>query len=137
MAEPIRGFWDLECWQKCRELRIWVAREVARALPREEKFRLCDQLLRAARSTTANIAEGFGRHHYIDNSKFCRNARGSCYEVLDHLITAHDEGLIHETLLRHGESLVEQAVCLLNGYIRYLQRAASRESPPDPPTDDG
>ncbi len=50
-----------------------------------------DQLLRAARSTTANIAEGYGRFHYLDNAKFCSNARGSCWEVLDHLIAGVDE----------------------------------------------
>ncbi|NBS53827.1 MAG: four helix bundle protein, partial [Spartobacteria bacterium] len=56
-------------------------------MPKEEKYRLGDQLTRASRSITANIAEGYGRFHYLDSSKFFSNARGSTYEVLDHLIT--------------------------------------------------
>lgn len=124
VEQSIRSFEDLDCWRACRRLRQYVARQVVPALPREEKYRLADQLLRAARSTTANIAEGYGRFHYLDNAKFCSNSRGSCWEVLDHLITAHDEGLLPECQVREGRRLVGDAVRLLNGYIRYLQRAA-------------
>ena len=93
-------------------------------LPRDEKYRLGDQLIRASRSTTANIAEGYGRNHYLDNAKFCRNAMGSCYEVLDHLICAHDEGWITDNFLLLGRSKVDSTGKLLNGYIKYLKRAA-------------
>ena len=80
-------------------------------------------MLRAARSTTANIAEGYGRFHYRDNAKFCSNARGSCSEVLDHLITARDEGLVTDEVLARGRVLVECALKLINGYMTYLKRA--------------
>lgn len=125
MSDLIRSFEDLECWKAARELRRFVHRDVIPTLPKEERFRLGDQLLRAARSVTANIAEGYGRFHYLDNSKFCSNARGSCAEVLDHLITAHDESLLSEELLRTGRANVEVTLKLLNGYIAYLKRAAS------------
>src|SRR5438477_3870993 len=100
-TEPavIRTFEDLECWKQCRMLRLFVARQIVPALPRNERYRLGDQLLRAARATTANIAEGYGRFHYLDNAKFCSNARGSCWEVLDNLITGNDESLIPADLL--------------------------------------
>jgi len=75
-------------------------------------------------STTANIAEGYGRFHFMDNAKFCSNSRGSCCEVLDHLITAHDEHLIPGELLTRGRHLVETATRLLNGYMGYLKRAS-------------
>jgi four helix bundle protein len=125
MSTPIRGFEDLECWKAARALRIFVAREVVAILPREEKYRLGGQMLEAARSITANIAEGYGRFHYLDNSKFCSNARGSCHEVLDHLIAAHDERLISDHLLNTGRVQVELALKLLNGYMAYLKRSAS------------
>jgi four helix bundle protein len=111
----IKGLEDLECWQACRRLRVFVAREAAKDLPADENFRLRNQLLRAARSTTANITEGYGRFHYVDNAKFCSNTRGSCYEVLNHLITANDEGLISDEQLSEGRQLVETAVKLVNG----------------------
>jgi four helix bundle protein len=54
---------DLEVWKLSRKLRIELV-ELARRLPSEEKYRLTDQLIRAARSITNNIAEGYGRFHF-------------------------------------------------------------------------
>jgi hypothetical protein len=73
--------------------------------------------------------EGYGRFHYLDNAKFCSNARGSCWEVLDHLITAADEKILSDELLVRGRELVGHAVRLLNGYMNYLKRTQS--SPPN------
>jgi four helix bundle protein len=120
----ITKFEDLECWKAAREVRLFVAKRVLPVLPKDERYRLGDQMLRAARSVTANIAEGFGRFHYLDNSKFCSNGRGSLFETLDHLITASDEGLIDASLQAEGRALVETAVRLLNGYMAYLKRTA-------------
>src|SRR4030095_1893510 len=80
-STTITTFEDLDCWKQCRVLRLFVAKQVVPLLPREERYRLGDQLLRAARATTANIAEKYGRLHYLDNAKFCSNARGSCWET--------------------------------------------------------
>lgn len=129
MSETVRSFEELQCWKAAREFRLFITREILPLLPKEEKFRLSDQMIRSARSITANIAEGYGRFHYLDNSKFCSMARGSCYETLDHLITAHDEGLISEELLRSGRTKFEKAKGLLNGYMIYLKRASS--TPPN------
>ena len=53
-VNKIKSFEDLKCWQVCRDLRLFVAKEVLPILKREERYRLGDQILRAARSTTAN-----------------------------------------------------------------------------------
>lgn len=90
--------------------------------PADEKFRLIDQLKRASRSITANIAEGHGRFHYQDNLKFCRNARGSLNEVLDHLICAFDELLITEDQLLDLRRKYHECYRLLNGYIAFLNK---------------
>src|SRR5437016_13826415 len=124
----VRTFEELDCWKHCRTLRLFVARHVVPPLPKHERYRLGDQVLRAARSTTSNIAEGYGRFHYLDNAKFCSNARGSCWEVLDHLITANDEDFLETELLDQGRSQVAHSVKLLNGYMNYLKRAQERES---------
>jgi len=121
----IKSFEDLECWKAARELGEFVVTKILPALPKDEKYRLADQMLRAARSVTANIAEGYGRFHYLDSSKFLSNARGSLYELLDHLITAEAEKLIPAELLQDGRGLVDRAVRLLNGYLKYLKGKAS------------
>jgi len=126
-GRSVQSFEDLKVWQACRELRLLVAAFV-KTLPGSEKHRLADQMLRAARSTTANIAEGYGRFHYQENIQFCRQARGSLYEVLDHFISAHDEALATEEELRKARALIDKALALLNGYINYLRKAKANSS---------
>ena len=67
----INNFEELEVWKECRNLRIQVS-IVVKTFPVEEKYRMIDQLIRASRSITANIAEGHGRFHYLENIQFCR-----------------------------------------------------------------
>ncbi len=122
----LKTFEDLECWKACRDLRTFAAM-ITKKLPREEDYRLKDQILRAARSTTANIAEGYGRFHYQENIQYCRNARGSVYEVLDHFIAGNDEELITAETLRECRIKVEKSISLLNGYIRYLSSRKQKE----------
>jgi len=126
--KKINTFEDLKCWQACRKLRLFVAKKVIPVLPRDEKYRLGEQILKAARSTTANVAEGYGRFHYKDNAKFCSNSRGSCWEVLDHLITANDESFISTEILSEGRNIVNTAVKLINGYMNYLKRAGKKQA---------
>jgi four helix bundle protein len=116
-------FEDLDCWKQCRVLWLFVAKQVVPVLPKDERYRLGDQLLRAGRAATANIAEGYGLFHYLNNAKFCSNACGSCWETLNHLITANDEGFIATELLNQGRMLVNEAVKVLNGYMSYQKRA--------------
>ena len=115
----ISSFEDLDCWKACREVRKNVTRLVKK-LPKEEQYQLTAQMKNASRSVTHNIAEGYGRFHFLDNAKFCRNARGSIYEVIDQLITALDEKFITREEYKLSRSIIEKAVKLLNGYIRYL-----------------
>ena len=91
---------------------------MARALPDLEKFGLASQLRRAAISVTANLAEGFGRFGYQENAQLCRQARGSLYEVRDHLTTCVDEGYLEVTEGERVDKLAQTVARLLNGYLR-------------------
>jgi four helix bundle protein len=71
-------------------------------------------MLRASRSTTHNIAEGFGRYHYQENIQFCRQSRGSLFELKDQLICSLDEGFITEDDKIKGIVLIDKALMLLN-----------------------
>ena len=86
---------NLDVWKVCRDLRMQIA-TIARTFPKEEQYRLRDQLIRASRSVTANLAEGYGRFHYAENIQFAKQARGSLYEIIDHLTVAQEEKLISD-----------------------------------------
>ena len=127
MAEStIRDFKDLDVWQVAREFRNEMYK-VARTLPDGEKYALGTQIRRAACSVTANIAEGFGRFGYQENAQFCRQARGSVFELRDHLTTCVDQGYITTKEGERLDAIGQRAAQLLNGYLcstLALKRAA-------------
>ena len=126
-TDNFRSFEDLDVWKHCRELKLKFEK-LAKSLPPEEKFRLSDQIIRSARSTTQNIAEGYGRFYYQENIQFCRVSRASLYELLDHLITCLDNDYIKEkeySLLR-TETIT--GIKLINGYIRYLNKLKDKST---------
>jgi four helix bundle protein len=126
MMETKSTFEDLEIWQLAKSLRKRVS-VLARTFPAEEKYRLSDQLIRASRSVTANIAEGYGRYHYQENIQFCRQARGSLYEIIDHITVALDEGYITDESFKTFREEVFPIIKKLNGYIHYLGKRKNDE----------
>ena len=113
-------FRDLEVWKRCRDIRkkVW---DLCKDFPIEEKYRLSDQMIRASRSSTACIAEGYGRYHYQENIQFCRQSRGSLYELIDHVDVAVECNYMDDT---NADNLIEEikiAIRVLNGYIKYLR----------------
>ncbi len=91
---------------------------MAKTLPDTEKFGLASQIRRAAISVTANIAEGFGRFGYQENAQMCRQARGSVYELRDHLTTCVDERFLAAAEGKRLDSLAQSVARQLNGYVR-------------------
>ncbi|MCX7546374.1 four helix bundle protein [Xanthomarina sp. F1114] len=116
-----KSFEDLACWKEARNLRLFVSKKIISKLPNNEKFSLIDQIKRSSRSVGNNIAEGYGRFHFQENIQFCRIARGSLFETLDHGIIALDEGYISEENLNELRVIHDKTLLILNGYIKYLK----------------
>ncbi len=114
-------FYDLNVYKECRNFRKKCSLLIKVSIPDKEKFLLRPQLLDASRSITANIAEGHGRAYYQDNIRFCRIARGSLKECLDHLIAAYDDKYI--TIEKLQELKTDYSLCLklLNGYMKGIK----------------
>jgi four helix bundle protein len=118
----MNSFEDLEVWKTARIFRNSILKLIT-GFPNEEKYKLTDQIVRSSRSVTANIAEGFGRFHHQENIQFCRTARGSLNETLDHLICAFDCSYISKEDLMLLRTEHNHCLKLLNGYISYLKKA--------------
>lgn len=73
IKDKIQSFEDLECWKACNEVKMFIA-GIIKKLPAQEKYDLADNLRRASRSATRNIAEGYGRFHFRENIQFCRTS---------------------------------------------------------------
>lgn len=122
MMDRSESFENLICWQNAYELKKRLKNDLLPVLPPSENFELKSQIRRAARSSTANIAEGWGRFHYLDSNKFYYNSRGSLAELLDHIIEARDENYLSEQLFQELRNQILEAIKVLNGFIFYLKR---------------
>lgn len=118
----MKTFEELDCWKKANVLRINLS-VLVKSFPSEEKYRLIGQIIRASRSVTANIAEGYGRFHYQEYIQFCRQSRGSLYELIDHLLVATDEKYISVDQLNDARQQISDCLAVLNGFINYLKKA--------------
>ena len=125
-----QSFEKLTTWQKAHQLMLDIHKKLIPVLPKEEKYDLADQLRRSSKSVPANIAEGSGRYYYLDNVRFCYNARGSLDETLSHLIAARDLGYCSTPLYQDLRVQIEEIRRLLNGYISWLKTKKIGENEP-------
>jgi four helix bundle protein len=120
-VSSFKSFEELACWKEARNLRVFVKNSIVTKLPDSERFGLIDQIKSSSRSVGNNIAEGYGRFHYKENIQFCRVARGSLFETLDHAIVAFEEGYTSDDELNDLRVIHNKALLILNGYIKYLK----------------
>lgn len=117
-----RDFTSLIAWKKCRELKQFFYNRVLVCLPKDEKYNLDLQIRRAAISSTANIAEGYGRFYFKEGIQFYRISRASIYELKDHLISCFDLKFIDENTYNDGLAILEDAKKLISGYINFVKK---------------
>ena len=118
-----RRFEDLVAWQRGRELQTSLF-PVIQACHRTD-IPLADQLRRAARSVTANIAEGFERNTRGDFARFLAIAKGSAGEIRSHLYECRDAGIISATdfeMLKRQVEAVSGTIAKLRGAIQDQRR---------------
>src|SRR5687768_15338215 len=84
------------------------------------------QLVRAADSIGANIAEGTGRGTYKDNCHFARIGRGSLNETRHFLRRAYRRRLMTDEQIQKLQPLVTELGPRLNAYIKSIARRAKR-----------
>jgi four helix bundle protein len=124
----VKSFENLEVWQIGRDLVTKVYAPTA-SLPQSEALGLIAQIKRAALSVPANIAEGFGRYHYMDKARFYLNARGSLYELKSHLLIARDLRYLKQSQpVSDFLTLVDNLSVKLNNLIAGTRKLKNKES---------
>ena len=116
-----RGFEDLECYQRALEV-VAAVHETVKLFPASERYDLVSQIRRSSKSITANIAEGYGRYHYLDSLHYYSVARGELNETLAHLINSKVLGFIDQGMFEKLYDLIRQAEQILNGYMSFVRR---------------
>ena len=112
---------DLDIYKMAEGLsdRIW---EICIKWDYFAKDTIGKQLVRAADSISANLAEGHGRYHFNDRLKYCYYARGSLEETKSWISKA-----IRRNLFKTDISEINHAIELLpkklNAYIKSIKKA--------------
>ena len=118
----MRKLGDLHVYQIALQLsdQAW---NTYQALPKEFRYNIGAQFIRAVDSIGANIAEGYGRYHYKDSMKFYYNARGSLWESKHWLLLLHKSKLIENCEFDEFLHSIEILGKKLNNFIGRLKDA--------------
>jgi four helix bundle protein len=119
MGRP--SFEKLEVYRLAEKLAddIW---KIARKLDYFARDTVGKQMVRAADSIGANIAEGVGRGTYHDNRRFVHIARGSLNETQHWLRRAYVRKLLTAGQVDRIKPTVDELGPRLNAYLRSISR---------------
>jgi four helix bundle protein len=113
------NFENLQVYQLAEKLAdgLW---EIAHEWSDFARDTLGKQMLRAADSIGANIAEGTGRGSYQDNRRFVRVARGSLYETKHWLRRAYRQKLLSPEQTEDLKTILDNLCPMLNAYLKSI-----------------
>src|SRR5262245_49694630 len=97
--------------------RIW---DIAIGWPQFAKDTIGKQIVRAADSIGANIAEGSGRRAYQDNRRFVRIPRGSLNETQHWLRRAYKRRLLEQKQVDAIKRILDELAPKLNAFLKSI-----------------
>lgn len=117
------NFEKLHVYKLAEELAdgIW---DVVRGWDYFAKDTVGKQMVKAADSIGANIAERTGRGTLEDNRRFIRMARGSLYETQHWLRRAYKRSLLSKQQVAFLKPIIIELSPKLNAYFRSINKAA-------------
>lgn len=117
----MRDYKKLDVWKKSHELYMYVKKNIAIKFPKEERYEMASQLLRAGLSSPLNIVEGCGRYTDKDFAHFLDNSLGSTNEV-DYCCYAASELNYNSTEeYNNVNKLVNAVRAMLISFIKFLR----------------
>ncbi|MGR3219690.1 MAG: four helix bundle protein [Candidatus Anammoxibacter sp.] len=114
---------DLEVYQLARQLSK-LAWGIYEPLTWQNKKIMGDQFIESTDSVGANIAEGYGRFHYLDKIKFYYTSRASLFESCIHWLELLEERKkITRDQFNEVKEIVDKLTIKLNNFISSTYRA--------------
>ncbi len=91
------------------------------------KDTIAKQMVRAADSIGANIAEGTGRGSFQDNRRFVKIARGSLFETKHWLNRAYQRNLVTTDQVAVLKPMIDELAPRLNAYLKSIGPVPGKE----------
>jgi len=123
----ILSFKDLQVWQVSSDLAKDVTGKVVPILPREERFRLGDQIIRSSRAVPSQIAEGFRKSSLKEKHHYYEIAITSNDETENHLEEIRHNGFVDDLVWRHYANRVIKVRILLSRLMKSVRRMRSEK----------
>jgi len=111
---------ELDVFQKSHNLVLKIYK-VTNNFPDDEKYRMINQMIRAAYSIPANIVEGNSRNTTKDYIRFLYNSRGSLNELNYFLLLSKDLNYISIDVYDNLIIETNEIGRMLNGLIKSLK----------------
>jgi len=115
----VRGFRDLEVWQRGKGIALAIYQATAR-FPQGELYGMVAQMRRAAVSIPSNVAEGFNRFHNRDYRRFLFVALGSCGELETQVEISCDLGYLDTVSRTHLLEELDHESRMLRNLVKKL-----------------
>lgn len=91
-----------------------------------EKDTVGKQIVKAADSIGANIAEGVGRGSFQDNRRFIKIARGSLHETQHWLRRVYKRELLKEEEVNRIKPIIDELSPKLNAYLKSIGKVPEK-----------
>lgn len=111
---------DLEIYQLSRKISA-MAWGFYEKMHWQIKKTMGDQWVTSIDSVGANIAEGFGRYHYLDKNRFNYNARGSLLEAIHWTELLNERHEMTTDQLQLFKLAFDEIHPRLNKYIKFTK----------------
>lgn len=93
---------------------VWT---IVEKWPYFAKITIGEQFIRSVDSIAANLAEGYGRYHFLDKIKFYYYSRGSALESLTWLAKAYKRKTVDESNKQQIQFLIQTVIKDINYLI--------------------
>lgn len=117
---------DLEVYKLARELSK-SAWEIYNSFNWQIKKIIGDQFIKSTDSVGANIAEGYGRFHYLDKIKFFYNARASLVEAIHWVELLKERNRVTDKQFESFLELSKEISLKLQNFISSTYKAKNNE----------
>ena len=113
-------FLDWDVYKDSRRLFVLVL-SIVKKLPKEYRYEMSSQIIRACFSVVLNIAEGSGKHSDAELNRFFDIALGSLFETLAAVDILRECQLVDEKVFSEVEKLATSISDQLGGFKKHVR----------------